>query len=60
VIELDTETLTPPDGNLPGLGGMPPGCRFAPRCPRATAECTSRVPPLRRLEGRNIACWHPG
>jgi peptide/nickel transport system ATP-binding protein len=60
VIELDTETLTPPDGNLPGLGGMPPGCRFAPRCPRATAECTSRVPPLRRLEGRDIACWHPG
>ena len=60
VIELDTETLTPPEGSLPGLGDMPPGCRFAPRCPRATAECTSGVPPLRHLEGRDIACWHPG
>jgi peptide/nickel transport system ATP-binding protein len=60
VIELDTEILTPPEGSLPSLGSMPPGCRFAPRCPRATPECTSRVPPIRHLEGRDIACWHPG
>jgi peptide/nickel transport system ATP-binding protein len=60
VIELDTETLTPPEGGLPALGAMPQGCRFAPRCPRATAECTAQTPPLRRLDGRDIACWHPG
>jgi oligopeptide/dipeptide ABC transporter ATP-binding protein len=60
VIELDTETLTPPEGGLPALGDMPPGCRFAPRCPRATAECTTRVPPVRHLQGRDVACWHPG
>jgi peptide/nickel transport system ATP-binding protein len=60
VIELDTETLTPPEGSLPGLGAMPSGCRFAPRCPRATAACTAQTPPLRHLEGREIACWHPG
>ncbi|MGQ3297472.1 ABC transporter ATP-binding protein [Reyranella sp.] len=60
VIELDTETLTPPEGGLPAIGAMPAGCRFAPRCPRATALCTSQTPPLRSLEGRDIACWHPG
>ena len=60
VIELDTETLAPPEGGLPALGAMPPGCRFAPRCPRATAECTVSMPPLRRLDDRDIACWHPG
>src|SRR3990167_8402511 len=57
VIELDTEALTPPEGGLPALGAMPPGCRFAPRCSRATAQCTSQTPPLRSLEGREIACW---
>ncbi len=60
VIELDTETLTPPEGSLPALGNMPPGCRFAPRCPRSTADCMTRVPPLRHLQGRDVACWHPG
>ncbi|TAJ37646.1 MAG: ABC transporter ATP-binding protein [Reyranella sp.] len=60
VIELDTETLTPPEGGLPALGAMPPGCRFASRCPRATARCADQMPPLRSLEGREIACWHPG
>jgi len=60
VIELDTETLSPPEGGLPALGAMPSGCRFAPRCPRATTECATRTPPLRRLDDRDIACWHPG
>ncbi|TAJ98181.1 MAG: ABC transporter ATP-binding protein [Reyranella sp.] len=60
VIELDTETLTPPEGGLPAIGAMPAGCRFAPRCSRATALCASQTPPLRALEGRDIACWHPG
>ena len=60
VIELDTESLTPPEGGLPALGDMPAGCRFAPRCPRATTECSVMVPPQRHLGGRVVACWHPG
>jgi peptide/nickel transport system ATP-binding protein len=60
VIELDTDTLAPPVGGLPALGAMPPGCRFAPRCPRASASCTAAAPPLRTLEEREIACWHSG
>lgn len=40
-------------GSLQGLGGTvpnlvhpPPGCRFAPRCPRAVAACSQALPPL--------------
>ena len=61
VIELDTDTLTPPDGNLPGLGGMPSGCRFAPRCPRAYGRVHQpRAPASPSWRAADIACWHPG
>ncbi|MSP03172.1 MAG: ABC transporter ATP-binding protein [Acetobacteraceae bacterium] len=33
-------------GTLPEPGRRPPGCRFAPRCPRAIAECRAAVPGL--------------
>lgn len=33
-------------GTLPPLDNPPPGCRFAPRCPHATAQCLAGVPPL--------------
>ncbi len=37
-----------------------PGCAFAPRCPRAGAECAGRRPPLEELSpGRFVACVHP-
>ncbi len=33
------------------------GCRFAPRCPFATAACTSATPPLRVVaSGHKVAC----
>ena len=31
-------------GSIPRVGEAPPGCRFAPRCPEATASCTSDLP----------------
>ena len=38
----------------------PEGCRFHPRCPRASDICESIEPPLRELgESRSIACHHP-
>jgi peptide/nickel transport system ATP-binding protein len=47
-------------GLPPDLTNPPPGCRFAPRCPRATDQCREQEPPL---SGRNpdhlFACWHP-
>lgn len=38
----------------------PPGCAFAPRCPRAEIGCTERVPePVPTSDGL-VACLHPG
>jgi peptide/nickel transport system ATP-binding protein len=33
-------------GTLPDLTNPPQGCRFAPRCPHATAGCLTTTPPL--------------
>jgi peptide/nickel transport system ATP-binding protein len=34
-----------------------PGCRFAPRCPKATAKCAGQEIPLVEVEpGRKVAC----
>ena len=44
-------------GAPPSLRNPPPGCRFAPRCPRATEACRARVPKLREVKpGRFAAC----
>jgi len=44
-------------GLVPGLGRLPPGCAFAPRCPAAGPPC-SEPPPLAVIEaGRAAACW---
>jgi oligopeptide/dipeptide ABC transporter ATP-binding protein len=52
------ETLTPIPGTVPQIGHWPAGCRFAPRCPRADAQCATR--PLLKPNGRTEArCWHP-
>ncbi len=47
-------------GAVPSALAFPPGCRFHPRCPRATGLCAETVPPLRGLEGGRVACHHPG
>ncbi|HEY6496403.1 MAG TPA: ABC transporter ATP-binding protein [Trebonia sp.] len=48
-------------GNVPGPGQRPAGCRFAPRCERATDECRAAEPPLTVPPGGRhpVACWHP-
>ncbi len=46
--------------SLPRLGDPPTGCRFHPRCPRATELCRREVPPLDPLApGHRVACFHP-
>lgn len=47
-------------GLPPDLTAPPPGCRFAPRCQRATEQCRVHEPPL-GPEGSDhvFACWHP-
>ncbi|MDR0597769.1 MAG: ABC transporter ATP-binding protein [Treponema sp.] len=45
-------------GRIPGYLNPPPGCRFAPRCPRAMDRCRREQPPLARAdEGRSVACF---
>jgi peptide/nickel transport system ATP-binding protein len=44
-------------GTVPQLIDPPPGCRFAPRCAFARAECLAQTPPLREVAaGHKVAC----
>jgi peptide/nickel transport system ATP-binding protein len=46
-------------GTVPSLLHPPPGCRFAPRCRRATPECVMAQPPLLELAPNHFAaCIH--
>ncbi len=46
-------------GMVPTIEALPPGCRFAPRCPFADAGCRAEVPALRPLgSGHAAACLH--
>lgn len=47
-------------GEVPSPSNPPPGCRFHPRCSRATDVCATTEPPLKqRGQNRKVACWHP-
>ena len=46
-------------GAVPLPADMPPGCRFATRCPFADARCAAERPPLGAVSaGHAAACWH--
>ena len=46
-------------GAVPLPADMPPGCRFATRCPFADARCAAERPPLGDVgAGHRAACWH--
>ena len=48
------------EGAPPNLANPPPGCRFHPRCPRATEICRRETPPMAWLaDGHRAACFHP-
>ena len=54
--------LSAPEGReteLPDPLNPPPGCPFAPRCPRATEACTEAMPALEPQTGHRVACIHP-
>ena len=47
-------------GSLPSPTDPPSGCRFAPRCDAATADCTATQPPVARVaDEHEVACLHP-
>jgi oligopeptide/dipeptide ABC transporter ATP-binding protein len=45
----------------PNFAALPPGCRFAPRCPRAAEQCRKEEPLLVCDENKDhrYACWFP-
>ena len=44
-------------GAPPRLDAMPPGCRFAPRCPHAFDRCRAERPPDYATDGGRAACF---
>jgi oligopeptide/dipeptide ABC transporter ATP-binding protein len=47
-------------GLVPRLDRLPPGCRFADRCPRVQARCRAEPPSLELIEpGRLVRCFFP-
>lgn len=45
-------------GSPPDLKGMPSGCSFHPRCPKAFEPCPDKIPVLVPARGdRTVACW---
>ena len=57
-LEGGQEKLYTIRGTVPDLRSPPPGCRFCPRCDRATEACARRVPPLREVgEGHFVRCF---
>ncbi|WP_457590410.1 ABC transporter ATP-binding protein [Geoglobus sp.] len=55
------ERLETIPGVVPNLINPPSGCRFHPRCSRASTICRTRVPELEELEeGHLVACHNLG
>ena len=53
-----TGRLATVPGTVPSPEAMPPGCRFAPRCPFSGAPC-AETPPIEEVApGHGVACWH--
>ncbi len=44
-------------GTVPNLHEFPSGCRFAPRCPIASAQC-KQEPPFVGDDASAVACWN--
>ncbi len=54
---LEAIAGTVPKLVAPVSGGLPEGCRFAPRCKYASPACTASTPPLRDIgNGHKVAC----
>ena len=58
-LDLPRDTpLRPVPGAPPDPAVPLPGCRFHPRCPRATQVCTENVPDFTSAGGHEVACWN--
>ncbi|MEM8663614.1 MAG: oligopeptide/dipeptide ABC transporter ATP-binding protein [Pseudomonadota bacterium] len=46
------------DGEIPSPLNLPPGCRFASRCPYADARCRTEVPAWREINPQHFIACH--
>ena len=57
-MDADIERLYSIEGQPPALWDLPPGCRFAPRCPYVEDRCRESYPPAFALNDDHTAhCW---
>jgi len=52
--DVDRDPITL-EGDVPDPIDLPPGCRFAPRCPKMMQECTVEEPQMYDVEGGSEA-----
>jgi oligopeptide/dipeptide ABC transporter ATP-binding protein len=57
-ISRPTEKLASIPGFPPRLNALPPGCRFAPRCPSAVEVCHALQPAQHRLDDGHLVSCH--
>ena len=56
-LDRESARLDAVEGVVPDALAMPKGCRFAPRCPFAVADCLAAEPALREVApGHAVAC----
>ena len=56
-MDEDRERLLQIDGAMPRLTGIPSGCAYHPRCPRAFSRCRIERPDLMPSGDTRAACW---
>jgi len=55
---LTSKSISGITGFMPDLANLPPGCKFAPRCPYVMTICKSDEPRAHRVgEDQEAACW---
>ena len=59
ISETRPSPIKPIPGQVPMVTDLPPGCHFAPRCPRAESQCRQSVPGFDSDGGQGVACFRP-
>ena len=58
MLDKKKERLESIEGMVPDADKMPKGCRFHPRCARATEKCAAQAPRLTKCgDGRMVRCF---
>ena len=58
--KTNRQRLVSINGQPPDLVNLPPGCPFAPRCPKAQLRCHTETPILETVaEQQQAACFYP-